>query len=276
MAGGITSTVELSYGMEKAVSALALKAHPYGTRGVLPDGRVFKYSFSDGALEAGWIMQAGAQPTADAIGEYDMDVPISSDGNAIGDRQIRVDFSTGVSTIVPADEWGDGILYVNDGPGEGHVYRISSHSSGSSDLATVLLMTLADDDTIRSTALTTLSLIGLIKNQYKDVVVVDDDAFTNVVGATPVAVPDDRNFWLQTWGPCALKITAKLVVPLLGKAVQPNITTSDILGSVAGYDTVNSTDTAAEPLNDAPIIGFSMAVAAVDTDFGMVFLQIAP
>ena len=41
-----TDTVSLSYGMEKQTDAAgsANKAHPLGTRGVLPDGRVFRYS----------------------------------------------------------------------------------------------------------------------------------------------------------------------------------------------------------------------------------------
>jgi hypothetical protein len=265
--------VALSYGMEKATSTLAFKAHPYGIRGYLPDGRAFRYSFSDGALEAGLVCQAAAQPHA---GELDMDVPISSDGAAIGERNVLVDLTTGLSTILAADEYRDGLLYVNDGPGEGHIYRISSHSSQTSDFTTAMPFTLDYDDEVRSTGLTSLSLIGLIKNQYKDVVTIDNPTvtYTNVLGATPAAIADNRNFWLQTWGPCALLITAKLVVPILGKAVQPNITTSDLAGSVTGYDTVNSTDTAAEPLNDTPIIGYSMAVAAVDTDHGLVFLQI--
>lgn len=266
--------VALSFGMEKATSLLANKAHPYGTRGYLPDGRAFRYSFSDGALEAGLVCQAAAQPHA---GELDMDVPISSAGNAIGDREVSVDLTTAISTVLAADDFADGLLYVNDGPGQGHVYRVSSHSSQTSDFATAMPFTLSYDDQVRSTALTTLSLIGLIKNQYKDVVAIDNPTvtYTNVLGATPAAIADNRNFWLQTWGPCALLITAKLLVPILGSAVQPNITTSDLAGSVTAYDTVNSTDTAAEPLGGTPIIGYSMAVAAVDTDHGLVFLQIA-
>ena len=265
--------VALSYGMEKVTSTS--KTHKYGTVGHLPDGRAFRYSFADGAVDAGVVMQAAAQPHS---GELDMDLPISSALNAIGDRQISVDLTTGLSTIMVPDEFADGLLYINNGPGEGHVYRISSHSSLSSDHTTAFLVALAFDDVIQSTGLSTLSLLGLIKNQYKDVVAIDNPTvtFTNVVGATPTAVGDNENFWLQTWGAAALKITAKLLVPILGSAVQPNITTSDLAGSVTGYDTVNSTDTAAEPLGGTPIIGYSMAVAAVDADFGLVFLQIAP
>lgn len=264
--------VALQYGMEKVASTS--KTHPYGTRGYLPDGRAFRYSFSDGALESGLVCQAAAQPHG---GELDMDVPISSAANAIGDKDVSVDLTTGISTVLAVDEYQDGMLYVNDGPGEGHVYRISSHSSQTSDFTTAMLFRLKEDDVIRSTALTTVSLIGLIKNQYLDVVAIDNPTvtFTNVIGATCAKVADNENFWLQTWGPAALKITAKLVVPVLGRLVQPNITTSDLAGSVAGLDTVNSTDTAAEPLPNAPVIGYSMAVAAVDTDFGLIFLQIS-
>ena len=274
MAGGITSTVELSFGMEKVTSVLALKSHPYGTRGVLPDGRVFRYAFSNGAFTAGRIMQAAVQPHG---GENDMDLPISSAGNAIGDQNVDVDFTTGISTILEADEYEDGKLYVNDGPGEGHLYRISSHSSQTSDFATAMPFKLADDDQIRSTALTTLSLVGLIKNQYKDVVGIDlDVTYTNVVGATPVDVDDNRNFWLQTYGEAAILVADNATVPALGRGIQPQLTTSDIVGAVSGIDTSLSSDAGAEPDINVPIIGYSLVVAAVDTDYGYMFLQISP
>lgn len=269
----MTHDVALSYGDEKVTSTV--KSQKYGTRGYLPDGRAYRYSLSGEAIEAGVVCQAAVQPHA---GELDMDLPISSAGNAIGDRDLQLDLTTGISTVMAADEFQDGYAYINDGPGEGHVYRISSHSSATSDLTTVLLVRLATDDVIATTALTTVSLFGLIKNQYLDIVAIDNPTttYSNPVGVTPTGVANDENFWLQTWGAAAVKITAKLVVPVLGSMVQPNVTTSDLVGSISGLDTVNSTDTAAEPLPHTPIIGFSMAVAAVDTDFGMIFLQIAP
>lgn len=265
--------VFLSGGMEKDSQALADKMHPFGTRGYTRDGRAFRYSFSNGAFTAGRVMQAAVQPHG---GELDMDLPISSAGNAIGDRQVNVDLTTGLSTVLAVDEFADGTLYVNDGPGEGHVYSISSHSSQTSDFTTAMPFALNFDDVIKSTALTTLSLVGLIKNQYLDVVGIDFDVtYTNPVGVTCSDVDDNRCIWLQTWGPAAILIADNAVVPALGRGVQPQLTTSDIVGAISGLTTSLSSDAENEPDINVPIIGYSMAVAAVDTDYGLIYLQIA-
>ena len=272
MAGGITTTVELSYGMEKVTSTI--KTHRYGTRGVTPDGRVFRYALTNGAFTAGRVMQAAVQP---GDGIFDMDVPIASAGNAVGDGFITPDFSDAIATFITVDDFQDGLAYVNDGPGEGHVYFLSSHTSETSDFATGKQFSLSDDDQIRSTALTTVSLIGLIKNQYKDVVGIDlDVTYTHPVGVNPADLDDNVNFWLQTWGPAAVLTADNAVVPTLGGMVQPQLTTSDIVGAVAGLSTAVSSETVIEQSPEVPIIGYSMSVAAVDTDYGLIFLQIAP
>lgn len=271
------TVVTLPYGNEKLTSVATTKHYPYGTRAVLPDGRAFRYAKAGATeLAAGRVCQAAVQPAA---GEWDMDVPISSAayGVSIGDPDISVDLTTALSTVMPVDEFMDGILHVNDGPGEGHVYRIASHLALTSDFATAFLVRLADNDKIRSTALTTNSLIGLVKNQYKDVVGIDlDVTFTNVVGVTPVQVPTTYNFWLQTFGYASVLVADNAVVPTLGGLVQPQLTTSDIVGAISGLSTFVSSEDVIEPSPEVQIIGQSIAVASVDTDYGLVFLTIAP
>ena len=55
------------YGDEKVTGTTQL--HPYGTRMVLPDGRVFYYGQTDGAITAGKICQNSV-----GIANHDMDL----------------------------------------------------------------------------------------------------------------------------------------------------------------------------------------------------------
>jgi len=280
-----TDTVSLSYGMEKQTDAsgAANKVHPLGTRGVLPDGRVFRYCENSGAAkEAGRLLQAAATLQS---GNFDMDVAVESTFggagfNAIGDQDIAlVTSDLTLDTVLPADFYADGWLYINDGPGEGQVHRISSHTSQDSDASTVLRIHLAGDDALASTALTTASLTGLIASPYYQPVETDlDTTLTQIIGVTPTAIAASVYFWVQTWGPAAVWITTDSAgaVPVVGRTVVAQVTTSDEVGSVTGVTTLQtSDDTVGVPEPDLPVIGTAMVVAAVDSDYGMIYLTIS-
>lgn len=282
-----TDTVSLSYGMEKQTDAAgsANKAHPLGTRGVLPDGRVFRYSENSAtALEAGRLCQAAGTFQS---GSFDKDVAVESTFggagfNAIGDQDIAlVTSDLTLDTVLPADFYADGWLYINDGPGRGHVHRISSHTSQSSDPSTVLRIRLAGDDALASTVadgLTTSSVTGLIASPYYQPVPTDlDTTLTQIVGVTPTAIPASEYFWLQTWGVAAVHVSTDDagVVPVVGRTVVAQITTSDLAGSVAGVTTLQTSDDSGIPELDLPVVGVSMVIAPVATQFGAIFLTIS-
>jgi hypothetical protein len=281
-----TDTVSLSYGMEKKTTTS--KVHPLGTRGVLPDGRVFRYSFNGAtAYEAGRLMQAAATLQS---GNFDMDIAVESTFggsgfNSIGDQDIAlVTSDLTLDTVLPADFYVDGWLYVNDGPGEGHVHRISSHTSQDSDASTVLRIHLAGDDALVSTALTTASLVGLIASPYYFPVLTDlDTTLTQVVGVTPTSIAASVYYWVQTWGPAAVWIATDSAgaIPVVGRTVVVQVTTSDATigreaGSVTGVTTLQTSDnTVGVPEANLPVIGTAMVIAAVDSDYGMIYLTIS-
>ena len=276
-----TDTVVLSYGMEKQTTTT--KRHPLGTRGVLPDGRVFRYAENSAtAKEAGRLLQAGA---TFHNGDFDMDIAIEStypdtDYNALGDLDLAIVTSDlTLDTVLPADFYADGWMYVNDGPGEGHVYRISSHTSQDSDASTALRVHLAGDDALVSTALSTASLVGLVASPYYQPVPTDlDTTLTQQVGVTPAAIAASVFFWVQTWGPAAVWITTDVggAVPVVGRTVVAQVTTSDEAGSVTGVTTLQTSDnTVGVPELNLPVIGQAMVIAAVDSDYGMIFLTIS-
>src|SRR4030042_2004512 len=101
-----------SFGQEKVVTTT--KKVPLGTRMVLEDGRAFRYCKAGEALGAGTLCQ-----TPLAIADHDMDLPIAL-AAAVGATSISVTIAT---TAVTADQYMDGYIYINDGAGEGHIYR---------------------------------------------------------------------------------------------------------------------------------------------------------
>ena len=105
------------YGDEKVTGTT--KLHPYGTRMVLPDGRVFYYGQTDGAQTAGAICQS-------AVGVANHDMDLATNTASAGDKSVTVTLG---GTAATEDQYADGYLYVNDGTGEGHNYKIRQHDA---------------------------------------------------------------------------------------------------------------------------------------------------
>ena len=236
------------YGDEKVTGTSQI--HPYGTRMVLPDGRVCYYGQTDGAQTAGAICQSAV-----GVANHDMDLAVNT--AAAGAKSLSV---TVGGTAVTANQYADGYVYVNDGTGEGHIYKIRQHdaidSSGSGAI------NLYDGDPI-ATGFAAATIGGLAKNPYKDFIVFPTTATGHPVGVAATDFDDDDYGWLQTWGPAAVLCDVAFVI---GNHVR-------VSDNTAGSGEPLDRDGSAE---DEVSIGIASLIAPVTTDYGYVNLTINP
>ena len=248
--------INLSYGQEKIeTSGKKLKL---GTIGETPDGRVFVYARCGSAAitTAGMIVDAATTLTVNA---HDMDVPANA--NAVGTTAISAEVPT---TDLTKDQYADGYIIFNDGPGEGEVYRIKSHPAhDASDDATVLI-TIDEPDGIR-TATTTSSLFGLVENPYAGVKIIDGDGTmeTGALGVTTIPMTANYYGWIQTAGIGSVAIGA--AVGVVGDGLQISQATGES-GRAELYDLSGE--------DDIQSIGTAIGIPSVDSDKQMCLLTI--
>ena len=253
-------TVWGDYGDEKVTSTTADFGLTVGTRMVLPDGRVFRYAFSNGAAGAGTGVQSSI-----ALANQDSDLAVST-AAAVGAKSVTITFGTSPNTDVAKDQYANGYLFVNDVDGEGHVYRIrgeNAHVAADVSASPAVPVYLQDGDGIAE-ALTTSSEIGLVANPYMHVIPTPGGAQTaRCVGFAPAEVADDSYFWAQTWGEAAVLANGTLVIftPL-------RVSDDTTAGSVEAY----SSDTD----NEEQQIGYATNVLAATTEYQFAFLTISP
>ena len=241
-------TIWGDYGDEKVTGTT--KIHPFGTRMVLPDSRVFYYAQTDGAQTAGAICQS-------AVGIANHDMDLATNTASVGDKSVTV---TVGGTAATEDQYAEGYLYINDGTGQGHNYKIRQHDAiDSSGSGAINLM---DGDTI-AVAFEAATIAGLAKNPYKDFIVFPTTPTGHAVGVAPTDFDDDDYGWLQTWGPAAVLCDVAFVI---GNAVR-------VSDNTAGSGEPLDRDASGE--NDV-VIGTASLIAPVTTDYGYVNLTINP
>ena len=250
-------TVNLSYGMEKTETSD--QRQKLGTRGTTPDGRVFYYAKNGASAitTAGMIVDAG---TALTVNAHDMDVPATA-AHSVGDTTISLEVPT---TDLTKNQYADGYLIFNDGPGEGEVYRIKSNPAHDASDDNTAIFTLDEPDGIR-TALTTSSLAGLIVNPYAAVKIIDGDGTmeTGALGVTTIPMTASYYGWIQTAGIGSVAVGAA-VVPV-GDALQISQASGES-GRAELHDESAS--------DDIQTIGTAIGIPSVDTDKQMCFLTI--
>ena len=243
-------------GDEKVTSTT--KEHKYGTRMVIGD-RIFKYGgiSSAAAVGAGKIVQASA-----TIAGHDMDLVITA-AVAVGGKSITV---TTTATDAAEDLYADGYVYINDGAGEGHMYKILSHSAHDYSDDADLTLNFYDGDTCAE-AITTSSLAGLMLSPYSNMVVSTAGAHgarTGIVtGVCATEIAASSYGWFQTWGPAAVLCSTT------GFVVGNHVRTSDnVAGAVEPLDRDGTNE-------NWEAIGVAGLIAPVDTDYGVVDLRIS-
>jgi len=228
-----------------------VKKHPLGTMAVNVFGDMFRYCFSGEAIGAGQVVMAKA-----GVANHDMDLATQA-AAAIGATSVSVTLGATAATV---DQYADGILYVNDGAGEGQKFRVHDHLAA--DASATLTLNFYQNDKVAEALATATSLCGLSENKYKDVEIYDvNDVDGPAVGVAVVEVADNSYFWAQVHGSCNVLIDSTTVV--LGSAVEAS---SAVDGSVGLADYSANTD-------QKPI-GVVELIVAVSTDYGMIHLTI--
>ena len=245
------TTVYLSYGQEKVETEE--QKQKLGTRAVTPDGRVFYYAKNSSAAitPAGKICDGIA-----AVAAHDMDVAAAATSAG------ATSFTSGTSLTVTKNQYADGYVLFNDGPGQGEGYRIKSNTAVSG--ATGLEITIDEPDGLR-TALTTSSLFGLAYSPYTDVKIIDGDGTmtTGPLGVNPIPVTASYYFWLQTAG--IASVLSGAAVAVVGDAIGVSQASGES-GAFDLWDVSSEEDTAP--------IGTAMGIPSVDTDNQIVMLNI--
>ena len=249
------TTVYGKYGWEKLETSA--QRHKLGTRMELPDGRIFYYAknSSTAITNAGKIVDGIA-----AVAAHDMDVAATA-AHSAGDTTISIEVPT---TDLTKDQYKDGYLICNDGPGQGEVYRIKSHPAHDASADNTVIMTLDDEDGI-VTALTTSSLFGLVYNPYTNVKIIDGDGTmtTGPLGVTCMPVTASYYCWIQTSG--VASVLSGAAVAVVGDAIG----VSQASGESGAFDLWDSSAN-----EDTRPIGHAMGIPSVDTDNQIVMLAI--
>ena len=245
-------TIMGKYGWEKVETSS--QKHVLGTRMILPDGRVYRYSEVGAAdIAGGAVVQAPAGTAAD-----DQDKLVA----AVSAGSTTVTLSQ--SLTITKDKYKDGYMHINSGTGAGEVYRIKSNTAVSS--ATGCVLTLDEEDGL-ATALTAGSSnceVGLSVNPYSNVIISPTTVTNVAIGVAPTLLTQEYFGWIQTWGPAAVLANAAGVI---GQHVR-----------VGGASTAGGTeDMDFDGSNEnEQLIGVQMLIAPAAADYGLIFLQISP
>ena len=240
------------YGWEKVETSS--QKHVLGTRMILPDGRVYRYSEVGAAdIAGGAVVQAPAGTAAD-----DQDKLVA----AVSAGSTTVTLSQ--SLTITKDKYKDGYMHINSGTGAGEVYRIKSNTAVSS--ATGCVLTLDEEDGL-ATALTAGSSnceVGLSVNPYSNVIISPTTVTNVAIGVAPTLLTQEYFGWIQTWGPAAVLANAAGVI---GPHVR--VGGASTAGGTADMDFDGSNE-------NEQLIGVQMLIAPAAADYGLIFLQISP
>jgi len=250
------------FGDEKVTSST--KKNRIGARMVLADGSEFVYASAGEAITAGKVTMQ-AQTSAGHI--KDLVVYAAA---AAGVSQIKL---TNVTTAVVASssytgtgttigDYEDGYVFINDNAGEGQMWSIKNHSAAATSGGNpddTMVINFYDTDKV-STALTTSSEAGLIKNPQNSVEVWDLSDIDGIVAGVPRAdVTSGYYFWNQVKGAATVLTNGSVV---LGKNV------------MTGSSTDGSVDVVADDSSAEFIIGGVIGVAAT-TEYSALWLNIS-
>jgi len=255
------TTVGLEIGSEKVTYASNQNGRVLGTRGVTPDGRVFRWALNAGvALEAGKLVQTQA--------EFGASVHVNGltivNATATGVTTITVVMAT---TPTVANRYSDGFLVVDTSPGQA-IYKVKSHNAAASGENAEF--TLYESDEIKDPLTSGTTTVGFRANPYTSVIVSPTTITGAPIGVTPISVAASRYFWLQTWGEALVNMDQ---APVAGKRVITGILSAGNLdiSSTSSVDT-----TGANEASSYPQIGIAQTTGAGADKYHRILLTISP
>jgi hypothetical protein len=237
--------VNAPQGSQSIYDSSSVKLASLGARKVVGD-RVFRYALAAGTMAAGDVAEADLTlkyPVAATLGAV----------AAIGAKKVSV---WCITATAPVDVYADGNLFVESGTaaGMGITYKVKSNAVGTTGAA--FAVTLYDPIKV---AIPVVDKVGIQANLYSMCVQCTTGLAHNVVGVTPVVVASGDYFWLQTWGPAAVRGDTLVKANAISAGATGQV--DKFIGSTAALYQV--------------IIGEAM-MANTASHAGMVFLRIAP
>lgn len=180
----------------------ATQLWPLGTRMVYGD-RQFVYALNGGSgITAGKLVQSAVHQGAD---HKNMETTAAV---SAGSYTISIETN---GTDLTKDQYAGGYLYVNDGTGQGQLFKIKSHAAHSHSGDPTCVFTLYDP-VVTALASGATSEVTIHQNKQYKVVVSAHAQTASVVGATVIDLTADYYGWLQVSGPAALLALGSLVV----------------------------------------------------------------
>lgn len=213
--------------------------HQLGARGVMPDGRVFRYVLA-GAVDliAGTVIQS----------------PAAVDGHQTLTLNTTTQTSVGASALtmtcgstVAANFFQEGYAIIASGLGKGYMYQLDSHAAVSTGATGVFPFYNPNDGNSLVTAITTTSTVTLTANKYRGVVIVPATTATGlVVGVASYIISAGQYGWIQTWGQaavlgnaaCAMGAWLNGIAATCGRFIfmsSPAVTACSIVGQFIGH-----------------------------------------
>jgi hypothetical protein len=192
--------VQTSLGSIDPRATSATEQYTLGTELIKKDQKWRYCKNGSGALPPGKLVQASLPigthtslaPAVTAIGS--LTVTISDIGGAAG---------------ATANQYAGGFLQVEDGAGEGFMYRIASHPAAAANAS--LVITLEEGLKVAFDANTD---IGLVANPWSGALVSANGLTSHLLGVSTSTVAANNYFWSQVSGPCSVLAQAALTVGL--------------------------------------------------------------
>lgn len=176
-----------------------------GSKQQTEDGRIFRYCKNGAVATVAGSLYQGPVPLANHLANTPPAVAIGATSFAY----------TPGATAGAASLYAEGYMQVDTTPGEGYTYQVDGHAAITSSVAFTLYL----KDPIQ-VALTTSSRVGLIPNQWKNIVVAPTTLTANVAGWAAAVVGIGLYAYVQTGGPVSALIngTPAITAPVINSA----------------------------------------------------------